>query len=402
MKVEFFIYNNNLLLNYYLESENKDDLINRLKNGDSRNIKGIYHIEFNNRVEVKNETEEEISFCVGEIVGDYIRLFNEVFGLNHNFYFYKEIKIQDKMFRGAYNVSIIKRIDDIVEDDVYIGGNNDNSLPLNMYMKLINSFPKQSEIYGYVYYRIASILKEYYPKAEKYVSLYDKKIKTIEKTLEKVLSKNKEFEFKDNYQLAVLQFKDLLKHFEYLLQNSKLYSELNWQKEINNILQFIYPKYIIGLQNIKIKGIGKHDKIPDFVLIDSEGYVDVMEIKKPEAKLMSDKPSQRNNYTPSRELSTSVQQIEKYILCLNRWGSVGEEKIKTKIDGYNLKNIRIINPKGYLIIGRSSEEKLNRNQLDDFEIIKRQYRNVAEIITYDDILLRIKNIIESNNKKTKL
>ena len=35
----------------------------------------------------------------------------------------------------------------------------------------------------------------------------------------------------------------------------------------------------------------------------------------------------------------------------------------------------------------------------DFELIKRQYKNVADIMTYDDLLSRLQNIIDALKKQ---
>lgn len=42
-------------------------------------------------------------------------------------------------------------------------------------------------------------------------------------------------------------------------------------------------------------------------------------------------------------------------------------------------------------MGRSNH--FNEQQKSDFELIKRQYKHIAEIMTYDDLLHRIDNII---------
>lgn len=46
----------------------------------------------------------------------------------------------------------------------------------------------------------------------------------------------------------------------------------------------------------------KHDKKPYFLLIDSYGAIDVLEIKKPDKEILR-KNMYRNNYAPSHELS---------------------------------------------------------------------------------------------------
>jgi hypothetical protein len=47
---------------------------------------------------------------------------------------------------------------------------------------------------------------------------------------------------------------------------------------------------------------------------------------------------------------------------------------------------------GIIIMGR--ETKMSKEQLEDFEVVKRKYKNVADIITYDDLIRRLKSIIE--------
>ncbi len=40
------------------------------------------------------------------------------------------------------------------------------------------------------------------------------------------------------------------------------------------------------------------------------------------------------------------------------------------------------------------ENNLTNEQLGDFEIIKRKYKNVIDIITYDELIKRIEQLIE--------
>ena len=42
------------------------------------------------------------------------------------------------------------------------------------------------------------------------------------------------------------------------------------------------PKYIAGIREVVIKGVDRHDKRPDFLLVDANGYIDILEIKKPQ------------------------------------------------------------------------------------------------------------------------
>jgi Shedu protein SduA, C-terminal len=61
--------------------------------------------------------------------------------------------------------------------------------------------------------------------------------------------------------------------------------------------------------------------------------------------------------------------------------------------------IRITNPKAIIIVGRDQQSNgsaaLGARQQLDLEIIKRKYANVIDILTYDDLLRRLDNIIAS-------
>ena len=127
-------------------------------------------------------------------------------------------------------------------------------------------------------------------------------------------------------------------------------------------------------------------------MIDSSGYVDAIEIKQPFSECIVTSNCYRGNHVPMRELNGTVMQIEKYLYHLNRWGKQGEDKLNKKY-GDQLPSglkLKIVNPNGMIIMGR--DEDLTSAQKNDFEVIRRKYRNVLEIMTYDDMLRRLKII----------
>ncbi|WP_440524778.1 Shedu immune nuclease family protein, partial [Serratia sarumanii] len=137
----------------------------------------------------------------------------------------------------------------------------------------------------------------------------------------------------------------------------------------------------------------------DYLLIDSSGNIDIIEIKKPFDKCIVTENEYRDNYIPLRELSGTVMQIEKYIFHLSKSGDSGEKKLtqqfKNKIpDGFEIK---ITNPGGFIIMGRKSN--LRNEQLHDFEIIKRKYKNLIDILTYDDLIERLEFILNKWSEK---
>jgi len=125
-----------------------------------------------------------------------------------------------------------------------------------------------------------------------------------------------------------------------------------------------------------------------------------VEIKQPFDKCIVTNNQYRDNYIPLRELSGTVMQIEKYIFYLNKWGRAGEEFLTkqykdTLPDGFSIK---ITNPGGIIVMGRDTN--LTSEQKQDFEVIKRKYKNVIDIITYDDLLGRLCFTIEQLEKHT--
>ena len=90
-------------------------------------------------------------------------------------------------------------------------------------------------------------------------------------------------------------------------------------------------------------------------------------------------------------------QAEKYLFHLSKWGVKGEETLTKKYSAElpTGMKIRIPNPKAIIIVGRGQigGAKMIGSQLLDFEVIKRKYANMMDIITYDDLLRRLNNTI---------
>jgi hypothetical protein len=87
-------------------------------------------------------------------------------------------------------------------------------------------------------------------------------------------------------------------------------------------------------------------------------------------------------------------QVEKYLYYLNRWGTDGEVTLTERYrevlpQGFSIK---ITNPSGIIIMGR--DNNLTEAQRRDFEVVKRKYKNIADIITYDDLLRRLEFVIK--------
>jgi hypothetical protein len=86
-------------------------------------------------------------------------------------------------------------------------------------------------------------------------------------------------------------------------------------------------------------------------------------------------------------------QIEKYIFWLNKWGRSAEKILTEKYEDSLPLNfqIKVINPGAIIIMGR--EKDFSNEQKSDFEIIKRKYTNVIDILTYDELIRRLELLV---------
>ncbi len=133
----------------------------------------------------------------------------------------------------------------------------------------------------------------------------------------------------------------------------------------------------------------------------ANGTMDILEIKKPFVHSLMSTSKYRDNHVPLRELSGTVMQVEKYLFYLSKLGRNGEKSI-TQAHKSHLPEgleIRITNPKAFILSGR--DENSNSQQTFDFEFVRRKYSNVVDIITYDDLLRRLNNILAALRNRAK-
>jgi hypothetical protein len=322
-----------------------------------------------------------------DIEEKYYEIEGRKLGIPYKIYFDKNITIYPYYFT-CNGISIFRHIANVVTGDIKIGIENDDCIKIKTFERLVEKFPNSYELKLYAERRITSIIKDEFEKTKDAEKKY-------EKYMSKKYSKNdviasdisKEFE-KEKYNKIYQTLTEMLK-------NQEMYTEPVWQKQILEILTIIFPKYLYVLPEVPVNDYynDKKRKI-DFTLIDYNGNIDIIEIKRPYDKPILTDNTYRENYVPLRELSGTIMQIEKYLFHLTKGGKRSETLVNDYFHSkiHSSLNIKIINPSGIVIFGRDTS--LNENQIADFEIIKRKYKNIIDIITYDDLLLRLKRIIE--------
>lgn len=343
-----------------------------------------------------NDEEEETSpdhfhFLFATRNGEYFKIEEDILISNQNVYIYQDIPLSSKMFIASTNISIFGAIQKLTSEDIYVGGDFETAIPLNAFEQLVASFPNTYEIKKYAHSRISIILREYLENAKDaetgYKKYMNKKVSKKGKDLKKLFKETELF-----------KYQTILDKLSGMLKSEVQYSENQWQEEILQIILLLYPKYLYVFKEVQINDPTIGSRFLDYMVIDANGHADIIEIKQPFDKCIITENKYRNNYIPLRELSGTIMQIEKYIYFLNRWGATGEKELSKR---YNAElpegfGIKITNPSGIIIMGR--DNALRQDQKLDFEVVKRKYKNMIDIITYDNLTYRLKATIEQLSK----
>lgn len=360
------------------------------------NIEDLYNENLSEEKKVEPETVFDfeispVSFVFAKKSGNYFKIQKNILSDKRDIFFHEDIPLVLEYFVAETRISLFNQVIALTNEDIYIGGENLNSLPFEDFKRLVDEFPNTYEKNLYAEARITNIIKNYLETAtdseKKFQNYINKKTSKKGEKLHKIFQE---------YEL--LKYSTILEKLEEMLISENSYNENVWQSEILEIILLLYPKYILSFTSVHIPIDSKKRRFLDFMLVDSNGNIDVIEIKKPfESSIMTNN-FYRNNYIPHKDLTGTVMQLEKYIYHLNRWGMAGEKKLNDKYssDLPGGLTIKITNPKGFIISGR--ENNLSDEQKADFEVVKRKYKNVIDILTYDDLIQRLRFTIEQIKK----
>ena len=257
--------------------------------------------------------DDTIKFVIGELEGDYYKLDKNVFHTKNTFYFYKDIKLKANYFFQSNKISVLNKIDKIITNDLYIGGEVLNAIPEDIYINMIRNFPNRMECLKYQNMRIEYLCESYISSIKDnkqdyidYMNNKDKKINDTGLDIDENIIK-----------LEFNKYKYILNKLKEMLSESEKYSENDWQIAIAKILMLLNSNYIGFLEKfrIPIEEEGQFRE-PDFLLVDASGFIDIIEIKKADNIQILNKKEYRNNYIPSQELSGAIMQCNKYCFWL--------------------------------------------------------------------------------------
>lgn len=169
-----------------------------------------------------------------------------------------------------------------------------------------------------------------------------------------------------------------IKEYEQMLREDLV--ENNWQK------WFEENTWVLGSEFVRVLDERNIDvqNISDFLMQAYDGFVDVVEIKRPEGELrfwLSIRD--HGNLVPSPDLTKAITQAARYIFEVER--EANSVKFLDRVGG-----VRTVKPRGILIFGRSSNWGDDENEA--YRILNSSYHNLT-IMTYDHVLERAKRMV---------
>lgn len=226
-------------------------------------------------------------------------------------------------------------------------------------------------------------VREYIPLDEKFDQKRVEHIKAIfdnpdkEKVLDFILKNN----ILPDELVASLQIQtrvSAIREFEVMLGQDLL--EQKWQE------WFRKNDWVLGSEFVRILDERDIDtaNISDYLMQAYDGFLDIIEIKRPEGDLKFWADAQdHGNHVPATDLTKAITQATKYIYEVER--EANSVKFAERVG-----NVKTIKPRCVLIFGRSNA--WNIEQREAFRILNSSYHNLS-IMTYDHVLARAQRIL---------
>ena len=163
--------------------------------------------------------------------------------------------------------------------------------------------------------------------------------------------------------------------------------EPDWQK------WFQSNSWVLGSQFVRILDERHIDvqHISDFLMEAYDGFLDVVEIKRPEGGMSFWAGTlDHGNYIPSTELTKAVAQATRYIYEGER--EANSVKFLERVGG-----VKTVKPRCILVFGRSQD--WDNEQKEAYRIFNASFHNLS-VLTYDHVLARAQRIagIEMESK----
>jgi hypothetical protein len=161
--------------------------------------------------------------------------------------------------------------------------------------------------------------------------------------------------------------------------------EQPWQK------WFEQNPWVLGTEFVRVLDERAIDTahISDFLMQAYDGFLDIVEIKRPEGRLAFwAEKLDHGNYIPSPALTKAITQATRYIYEIER--EANSVKFLERVD-----QVKTIKPRCILIFGRSHD--WDSEQAESYRILNASFHDLS-ILTYDHVLDRARRLL--NHEET--
>jgi hypothetical protein len=233
------------------------------------------------------------------------------------------IRLERKTFVAERNIRIFPRIEKVkpTSGEIVVGGSRQDNIPAEIFRELLAKFPNSTELDRYARARVEAIVAEVLDgnaaAREKYEAYLDRRGSAVSAApLDQPQLIQAEI---DKYVLL----RDTILAW---LGDATSYSEKDWQRLIIKVILLLFPKYVAVLEGVTVADFysepgTRKNRFIDICLIDAGGSIDVIEIKKPFDDVLLSRGLYRGNNVPTKELSGTIMQAEKYLFHLAKWAS---------------------------------------------------------------------------------
>lgn len=173
-----------------------------------------------------------------------------------------------------------------------------------------------------------------------------------------------------------------IEQFEKMLEQDQ--KENAWQEWFQKNSWVLGSEYvrILDERHIDVKNIS------DFLMEAYDGFLDIVEIKRPEGGLHFWAASlDHGNYVPSTDLTKAITQATRYIYEVER--EANSVKFLELVG-----HIKTVKPRCMLIFGRSND--WDSDQMEAYRIMNAGFHNLS-VMTYDHVLERAKRMVGANS-----
>jgi hypothetical protein len=337
--IEFTETENRLELTYQPEFGSGEWVERELENHGEVRIARTFHFSRNDLVRKNDENDDRdefegleetssFTFALGSLEEGYFKITGEKLGIRHDIYLAADLPISSETFIAHRHISIFRNIDRVTAEDIYIGGDKPGAMPISEFERLLKFFPNSTELDRYANAKVARILNDYFETTS-----------PAEKRFEDYLNKRgrdtKIHDIPGVYKFEELKYEFIRDKITELLKDESSFSENEWRDLMLQFILLIFPKYVCVLRNVLIKDFYSSFKKPknryiDIALLDANGNIDIIEIKKPFENSLVSESEYRGSFTPRKMLSATIMQAEKYMFHLNKWGVTGETDITSR------------------------------------------------------------------------